>query len=361
MLEDDPGKSGVVVDEVREAVLRGAETPDFFSARPTHELQTILRETETLPLDTLINRGKVEVDYGNRRIWRDSFWKGSFAGDTVLGWKERIQQGRLAGAAAETAGRYTGGSFWKRFDRIEGGAAIGYVVNYEIQLLPGKPVVRQLPYPDDIRKYFKAGDDVLLLKYTNDPYRLVYDTMKAIDSKTCIGVMHVGDFPRGIEVATFVMARHNYPFEKMSVPDHQLIFNGDHVRVPTPAEIAGTWDGHLIFLTRPDSSLLNRLNPVAFRLRFMTTGAGVEGRYRFGILSGATRVEFTNEFARLIGGTAFHDEIRMIDEDTMIGKWASPSSVLVQAPVLRQALEGYLEADQSRLAFYYLLKRASTR
>src|SRR5919108_5896255 len=77
-------EGGFFADEVAEAVARGAETPDYFSTRPTVELQTILRETPTLPLATLLNHGGVEIDYANRRIWRDSFWKGSFAQDTLL-------------------------------------------------------------------------------------------------------------------------------------------------------------------------------------------------------------------------------------------------------------------------------------
>ena len=38
--------------DVRAAVARGAETPDFFSTRPTYELQAIFRDTETQPLIT---------------------------------------------------------------------------------------------------------------------------------------------------------------------------------------------------------------------------------------------------------------------------------------------------------------------
>ena len=220
-------------------------------------------------------------------------------------------------------------------------------------------MVKQVKYPDNNHKYFKAGDDILLLTYTNEPYRIVYDAIKAIDKNNCIGVMHLGTFPTGLEFATFVMARHNYPFEKMSVPDHQAIFSGDHVRVPAPPEMAGTWEGHLIFLTRPDISLLNQLNPVAFRLRFIPTANGVEGRFRFDLFSGKKEMEFTDEFVRLIDSPVLHDEIRMIDSETMIGKM-----VFVELPTwlkntpLQKGLYGYLEPGQGRFTFYYILKRA---
>jgi hypothetical protein len=301
----------------------------------------------------------VEIDYANRRIWRDSFWKGSFAKDTLLGWEQRLRGAAFGGAAERTAAAYAGGSFWKRFDHLHDNQVTGHVVNYELDFLPGKPVVKSVKYPDNNRKYFKAGDDVLLLTYTNDPYRIVYDVIKVIDQRNCLGVMHLGEFPRGLEFATFVMARHNYPFENMSVPDHQAIFRGDHVHVPSPAEIAGSWEGRLIFLTRPDVSLLNQFNPVAFRLRFFPTSAGVEARYRFGLMSGQKTVEFTDEFARLIDLTRFQDEIRSIDHDTMIGQWIDTSSgaLALQTAPLQQALRGYLAPNHGRLTFYYLLKR----
>ncbi|HEV2417557.1 MAG TPA: GMC family oxidoreductase, partial [Terriglobia bacterium] len=349
----------MTADEVRVAVLRGATQPDEFSTQPTAELQTVLRETHTLPLETLLNHGEVTIDYADRRIWRDSFWKGSFAKDSLLGREERLRDALLGGVSSKAAMDYTGGSFWKRFDSIENGEASGYVVNYELHCLPGHPVVKQVKYPDNNRKYFKAGDDILLLNYLNDPYRKVYDTIKALDPNNCVGVMHIGDFPNGIEFATFVMARNNYPFEKMSVPDHQAIFNGDHVHVPSPAEAAGSWEGYLIFLMRPDVSLLNQLNPVAFRLRFMPTANGSVVHYQFGIISGKEPAEFTSDAVEMFDFTRFHDEIRMIDGQTMIGKWVSPPAPAWLTPLIEKALAGYLEPGKDRLAFYYLLTRAN--
>lgn len=63
--------------------------PDHLSTLPSRELQQIMRDAETLPLDALINHGAMSVDYGAARVWRDSYWKGSFAKDTLLGWEER--------------------------------------------------------------------------------------------------------------------------------------------------------------------------------------------------------------------------------------------------------------------------------
>lgn len=350
---------GFVADEVREAVLRGATDPASITTRPSAELQTIMRESSTLPLATLINRGTVAIDFAERRIRRDAFWQGSFAKDSLLGWAEHLRNANLSPDETNTAARLTGGSFWKRFEALNGEQLGGFVVNYELDFLPGKPLVSQVKYPDSNRKYVKQGDEVLLLTYTNAPYRQVYDVIKAIDENQCVGVMHLGQFPLGREVATFTLTRHQYPFTKMSVPDHHAIFASAHARVPTPQEIVGEWQGHLVFLTRPDLSLLNRLNPVAFRLRFIPATSGVEGRFRLGLLSGSMEVEFTDEFVRLLDFTSFHDEIRLLDDRTMIGKWVSPTRAgWLQNATLRKALRGYLEPGQERLAFYYVLTRA---
>ena len=380
-------QGGMLADEIRATVLRGAEVPDFFSTRATPDLQAILRETPTLPLDTLLNRGGVTIDYEARRIHRDSFWKGSFARDTLLGWEERIRNAGLTGVH-ETAGRYAGGSFWKRFDTIAGGLATGHVVNYEVAFLPGKPVVKTVKYPDNNRKYLKAGDDVLLLNYTNEPYRIVYDVIKAIDRDNCIGVMHLGEFPNGVEFATFVMSRHSYPFDKMSVLDHQVIFASDRVHAPTATEIAGVWNGHLIFLTRPDISLLNQLDPVAFNVKFIPTSKGVEGRFGLGVArtpqaaeDGATiksaaaggspgtaggsapgipAIQLSHEGSRHVDEASLRQEIRMIDSDTLIGQWTMPfDTPWLNAPGLQKPLNGYLQRLPTLVSFRFVLTRGN--
>jgi cholesterol oxidase len=360
MREYDPlsVRGGFAAQEVREALLRGAETRDYFSTRPSPELQAVMRETPTRPLETLINRGTVQIDYANRRILRDSFWKGSFAQDSLLGWEERLRGAALTLGTKPAADRYTGGSFWKRFDEISDGILSGYVVNYEVEFLPGMPMVSRVRYPDDNRRFVKAGDDVLLLTYTNEPYRMVYDVIKAVGENDCIGVMHLGTFPAGVEFATFVMARHNYPFEKMSVPDHRAMFSGEHARIPTAAEMAGEWQGHVVFLTRPDMSLLNQVNPVAIGIRFLPTASGAEARCRFGLGPGTGQPLWSDEFARLMAAAGISEEVRIIDGQTLLWRLVCvPSAPWLQQPATAAALRGYLEPTQSSIILNCVLSR----
>src|SRR5262249_27307875 len=116
--------------DVRAEGARGADTPDFFSTRAASELQAILPDTPTAGIENLINTGSVRVDFERQRIFRDSFWKGSFAKDSLPGWEERVRNELLGNEAQDAGHIFAGGSFWKRFDRIQDGVASGYVVNY---------------------------------------------------------------------------------------------------------------------------------------------------------------------------------------------------------------------------------------
>jgi hypothetical protein len=208
---------------VRNEVARGAETADYFSTVPAAELQAILRRSQTLPIEKLVNTRTVRIDVPQQRIFRDVYWKGSFAADSLLGWEERERTGNLHPEVYQHGKTFAGGSFWKRFDQVKNGVAAGQVVNYNIEWLPGVAEVRTVPYPNGKRAYFRKGQPILLLNYRNDPYRPVYDTFKIIDEENVIGVMHIGEFPNGVEFATFVMARHNYPFEMATDEDRKLI------------------------------------------------------------------------------------------------------------------------------------------
>ena len=81
----------LLASDIRAEVARGAATPDFFSTQPSADLQAILFNTPTLPLETLTSTGAVRIDFDQQRIFRDSFWKDSFAEDSLIGWEERAR------------------------------------------------------------------------------------------------------------------------------------------------------------------------------------------------------------------------------------------------------------------------------
>ncbi len=303
--EYDPAgiTTGTLREDVRAEVVRGAAEADFFSTQTGESLQAILRAQPTLPLASLINTRKERVDVAGRRIWRDVYWKGSFAKDSLVGGEERLRNSGIAAGVAGAA--FTSGAFWKRFDEVTTAGVTGHVVNYDLRWLPGQPLVREVAYPNAGRRYFNQGDKVLLLNYSNEPYRIVYDTIKVIDDNSAISVMHLGQFPDGIEFATFVMERHNYPFELMSREDYRLLATDALTRVPTQAEAAGEWTGRLISLAHPNLSLMARPNPVRME---GSIGAGGAAQFRLGGLAQPWP-----------GGPVAG--LRRVDDDMMIGRW----------------------------------------
>lgn len=298
--------------DVRQTTSGSGYLADHLSALPSGELRRLMRDARSLPLESLLNRHQVTVDVANRRVWRDCYWKGSFARNTPMGWEERLMTPiRPAGP------QFAGGRFWKRFDVIRDGVAAGHVVNYGIGALPGRPQVRQLRYPDARRRYVQQGDDVLVLTYLNPPYRIVYDLIKIVDSDHCIGVMHLGRFPDGLDFATFVMTRNNYPFEKMAVPDHDDLFDGDRTHPPTIDEAAGVWQAHVVFLKEPDLALHNQFNPPLFRVAF--NGAG-PARLFWGPVSLTRDVTVEPSGIRLTGSDGVHHELRALGPETLLGR-----------------------------------------
>lgn len=243
--------------------------------------------------------------------------------------------GAVAGAAA-----FAGGSFWKRFDKIEGGRATGSVVNYDMEFLPGDPEVQEIDYPDDNRLYFKKGDRILLLKYRNDPYKIVYDTIKVIDENNAIGVMHLGEFPNGVAFSAFVMARHNYPLERMSLEDHTEICALPAVVPAALSELAGAWTGGLVPNENPGASLLRRLPPVPAKL-----AVEADGKFTLTLKGGVSSLNLVESQVSL--------EARRIDTNTIVGR------ALVSSPdaALLSSLRHYGALEGGKLALRFLLNR----
>jgi len=115
------------------------------------------------------------------------------------------------------------------------------------------------------------------------------------------------------------MARHNYPFENMSVADHEALFAAARATVPAGDELQGQWEGHLVHLTTPDTSLLNQVSPVLFRVRFDSAA---------GQLAAVCRAGSGTESVRVPDAAA---ELRLIDYGTLLGKWESLRFVLKRA------------------------------
>ena len=56
--------------------------------------------------------GAVRIDFEKQRIFRDIYWKGSFATDSLLGWEERVRTESQHPEIYQHGKIFAGGSFW---------------------------------------------------------------------------------------------------------------------------------------------------------------------------------------------------------------------------------------------------------
>ena len=234
------------------------------------------------PIDTLINSGNWHFDKDNLMIYNDKHWKGFFPDDQDY-----------------TLIRYFGG-FWKKFFRDDGIKGITHPYEANIDA----PNVAEL-------KDF--GGEVIHLKYTSPEYAIFYDLLKIISKDVILGRAFVGIPPHGIPILTFSMSR-KYRVEFMDEEDHEIIYQ-KYARAPEPDEIIGRWNGKMV----SDSALIQS------HLFTFKEGEPRKMEYLFAnILRGESRVDLTEEELKLYDFTNWHDEIRIVNNNFMIGKYSSP-------------------------------------
>jgi hypothetical protein len=63
------------------------------------------------------------------------------------------------------------------------------------------------------------------------------------------------------------------------------------------------------------------------------------------------------ESVRSIDASGLRGEVRMMDANTMIGKWISPPQPSWFSTLLQKALSGYLDPGKKQFTLYYFLKK----
>lgn len=236
------------------------------------------------PIDTIINSGKWQFDVDNLIIYNDKYWKGFFPDDQDY-----------------TIIRYFGG-FWKKFFVDDGikGITHPYEANIDAPNIP------------ELKDF--GNGEVIYLKYTSPEYSIFYDLLKIVSKDVILGRAFIGVPPHGIPILTFSMSR-RYRVEFMDETDHETIYQ-QYARTPEPREIIGRWNGRMV----SDSILTPRSHVFTFR-----EGEEIKMEYLFAnILRGESRVNLTKEQLELYDFTNWHDEVRIVNDNFMIGKYCSP-------------------------------------
>lgn len=298
---------------------------------PTKSLDDMyeIKDTE-LSSEALVNSSSMDVKDGENwtfdvdtlTIRNNRYWKGFFAKDHDL---------------INTVETYAGG-FWKRFEK-EGSSVKGTTHPYETPVFARNEAI--------VTEYPGIGK-VILLKYLDPPYDRFYDLLKIVDQDTILGKAFAARAPpRGEHILTFSMSK-KYTVDFMTQEDFKVIFS-KKARKPDAKEVLGIWEGKLI----SDSTL----SPVQFRFRYYIDQGELKCKYIFGgFLPGTSTTRFSEKDLLMFDftGQLFHDQIRIVRKDVMVGKYCSMESPIFKA-LGRSA--GFIMKDNDRECLPYLLRR----
>jgi choline dehydrogenase-like flavoprotein len=225
-------------------------------------------------------------------IYNDLFWKGMYGIDND---------------AITNLLRYLGG-FYKKFRKVDETMFKGITHPFETQLIDAKSIATEKELP--------GLGKVIHLEYEDLPHSYAYDLLKIIDENTILGKAFLGPFGKGRELFNFSMLR-AYDVDFMTEDDLLTLFNDEKLsHKPTESEIKGTWEGMLV----SDSAVTPRIQLFYFDYE----DGQIDMRYSFAnMLQGQSNVNITDRLFRLDDRTPFHDEIRMVTPNFLVGRWVT--------------------------------------
>jgi hypothetical protein len=297
------------------------------------ELETLFRRCPTAGIDALLNQGGAPaIDIAHQTIRNDRYWKGFFPQGHVLN--------------AMSAAIFTG--FKKEFHK-QNGHYTGITSDTDARIQARNSL-------EEVE--VKHGDDgtlepgkYILLRYLDPPWQGFYDIFKVINDDLLIGRVYLGQYPHGARVFTFPMTR-RYGFDHMTVDDHAALFASG--APPQAADLAGAWRMDTI-------SNANHATGIAY-LQFDSKPDGrFEARYQLmGLMEGLLTPTFMRDHFQLNDFTTFHDEIRKVGQDFLVGKYVTTLPAPLP-PVFGSSSLGLLHAEPGgRVGFYYMLSRAES-
>ena len=289
------------------------------------------------PLETIVNGDKTIHNHGNALSTKERIW--SFDKNKLMIYNNKYWKGFFPTDQDFSLIRYLGG-FYKHFYN-ENGKIKGITHPYELPNVFANNLAELRDFP--------GFGQVIYLRYTHPPYSLFYDLLKIVDLDTIIGKAFIGTPPQGKHILTFSMSRRYY-VDFMTEQDHETIYEY-HARAPNPDELIGRWVGRLVCdsAVTPVVQIFTYTYDIVGKLRM---------NYVFGdLIRGVSRVILTPQQMNMYDYTDWHDEVKMVKEDFMVGKWCAPWTEIP----LRYA-PGFLSTDtdkngKKRLCIRFTLKR----
>ena len=208
------------------------------------------------------------------------------------------------------------GGFYKRFRRLDSESFSGVTKPFNVPVF-AQSLAKQ--------KELAGHGKIIHLEYRDAPYNQAYDILKMIDENNILGKAFLGRFGTGQLMFDFSMSK-DYHVDFMGEDDLSTLFYDDlYSHTPTKDEMVGTWEGSLVsdsFVT-PRSQIFD----------FKYDGSGeYQMHYNFAnTLQGFSEVSASNDLFRFDDFTPFHDELRMIRPDFVVGKWVTNWSMLTSS------------------------------
>jgi cholesterol oxidase len=298
------------------------------------QLEALFRRCPTMRIDTLLNQGGAPaIDIPNETIHNDRYWKGFFPKGHVLN--------------AMSAAIFTG--FKKEFHKVDG--KYTGITSDTDDRIHARNSLEEIEVGHRSQGTLEAGR-YILLRYLDPPWQGFYDVFKIINDDLMIGRVYLGEYPNGARVFTFPMSR-LYTFDQMTVNDHQALFAGGGT--PTASDLDGVWRMDAI-------SNANHAGGIAYLQFSNKPDGGFEARYQLmGLMEGLIVPSFLKDHFQLNDFTPFHDEIRTVSNDLLIGKYVTGLPAALGPLFTNSSLGLFHEQADGRFGFYYLLTRTGNQ
>lgn len=298
------------------------------------ELERIFGRAGTQEIAAIVNTGERSFDMAKGLIRNDTAWMGFFPRGHIL---NQLSMAFYAGFKKK----------FRRTDQGYTGATSDADERINVRNTLEEITLKERTGSLDPGRY-------ILLRYSDPPWSAFYEILKIIGPDLLAGRVYLGAFPRGKRLFTFSMSR-LYGLNEMTAADHQALYQ--HAPAPAKEQLAGLWEMRAVSNGR-DTGVMAYLK---FDLK---PDGRLEARYRFlGLIEGMVEPVFFQDHFRMNDFTPFHDEIRFVDRDFLVGKYtaaAPPGLFGVFGPgslgLLRQEAG---TGGRPQVSFLYTLRRSS--
>jgi hypothetical protein len=294
------------------------------------QLEMLFRRCPTMRIETVVNAGGAPtIDIVHETIRNDQYWKGFFPEGHVLN--------------AMSSAIFTG--FRKEFHKQSDGSYTGITSDTDGRIQARNNLQAVVAGHD--AGTLEAGN-YILLRYLDPPWQGFYDIFKVINEDLLIGRVYLGEYPNGVRLFTFPMTR-RYSFAQMTVNDHAALFAAG--ASPTPAQLDGVWRMDVI-------SNANHAAGVAYlQFQNLRDGRFTANYQLMGLMEGLVTPTFLTDHFQLNDFTTFHDEIRGVTPDFLVGKYMTALPEAIAVLVSNSSLGLFHTEASGQFGFYYMLTR----